>query len=176
MDDTTESNVTVVNSARLDRQLTVKESGSWLDERSINGNQGQTFSFEPSYYKFQDNIVSISTFIDVSTNVQWWKDVSNQNMNIQPECQQEPVPSSNYPLTNYSTNTQPNRLEQAGSHGTKSIIPKQPKKPKTIRQHREPLKRTKHPELWKVNVKKNARLRGEEYIGVGEIFRKISTS
>ncbi|XP_054002221.1 uncharacterized protein LOC128888992 isoform X1 [Hylaeus anthracinus] len=167
MNDTTESNVTVVNSARLDRQLTVKESGSWLDERSINGNQGQTFSFEPSYYKFQDNIVSISTFIDVSTNVQWWKDVSNQNMNIQPECQQEPVPSSNYPLTNYSTNTQPNRLEQAGSHGTKSIIPKQPKKPKTIRQHREPLKRTKHPELWKVNVKKNARLRGEEYIGVG---------
>lgn len=29
------------------------------------------------------------------------------------------------------------------------------------------MKRTKHPETWKVNVKKNARLRGEEYVGVG---------
>lgn len=33
--------------------------------------------------------------------------------------------------------------------------------------HKESMKRTKHPENWKVNVKKNARLRGEEYIGVG---------
>lgn len=44
---------------------------------------------------------------------------------------------------------------------------KQLKKLKTMKVCREPLKRTKNPEMWKVNVKKNARLRGEEYIGVG---------
>lgn len=49
----------------------------------------------------------------------------------------------------------------------KSAKPKQSKKPKSIKESREPLKRTKHPELWKVNLKKNARLRGEEYVGVG---------
>lgn len=50
----------------------------------------------------------------------------------------------------------------------KSLIKfKQGKKAKSLREHKESIKRTKHPENWKVNVKKNARLKGEEYIGVG---------
>lgn len=58
-------------------------------------------------------------------------------------------------------------MEETESNIKKSIKPKQAKKPKTIKERREPLKRTKHPESWKVNIKKNARLRGEEYVGVG---------
>lgn len=41
------------------------------------------------------------------------------------------------------------------------------KKSKLLKEYKEVVKRMKHPENWKVNVKKNARLRGEEYIGVG---------
>lgn len=43
----------------------------------------------------------------------------------------------------------------------------QGKKAKSLKERRKPVKRTKHPENWKVNLKKNARLRGEEYVGVG---------
>lgn len=50
----------------------------------------------------------------------------------------------------------------------KSLIKfKQGRKAKSLKEHKESIKRTKHPENWKVNVKKNARLKGEEYIGVG---------
>jgi len=51
--------------------------------------------------------------------------------------------------------------------------PKKPVKTGTVRkarsakEHKDSMKRSKHPENWKVNVKKNARLRGEEYVGVG---------
>ena len=44
------------------------------------------------------------------------------------------------------------------------------KKFKTTKETKDAIKRSKHPEKWKVNVKKNARLRGEEYIGVGGNF------
>ncbi|XP_076162898.1 uncharacterized protein LOC143144416 [Ptiloglossa arizonensis] len=164
MDNVTELNATVINSLNLDRHMIRKETGSWFDDRLLNGNQGQSLSPEPTYYKYQDNI---GTFIDVSTNVQWWKDTSVTNINVQPEHHQESVASSNYPLTNHSTSTQSDRLEETESNIKKSIKPKQAKKPKTIKERREPLKRTKHPESWKVNIKKNARLRGEEYVGVG---------
>lgn len=50
---------------------------------------------------------------------------------------------------------------------TKKIFKCKQKKVKLAKEHKEPIKRTKHPENWKVNIKKNARLRGEEYIGVG---------
>ncbi|XP_076618233.1 uncharacterized protein LOC143340318 isoform X2 [Colletes latitarsis] len=162
MNNTMEPNVTVKNLLYLDKQIIRKESGSWFDEQLVNGNQGQPLALEPSYYKYQDNI---GNFIDASsTNVQWWKDMSVTSTNAQPEYQQEAVPSSNHLLTNHSINTLPDRLEEEESNAKKSMKLKQGKKLKTIK---EPLKRTKHPELWKVNVKKNARLRGEEYVGVG---------
>lgn len=50
---------------------------------------------------------------------------------------------------------------------TKKLIRCKQKKIRSLKEHKEFIKRTKHPENWKVNMKKNARLRGEEYIGVG---------
>lgn len=49
----------------------------------------------------------------------------------------------------------------------KPVKQRGPKKTKPVKEQKEMVKRSKHPEKWKVNVKKNARLRGEEYIGVG---------
>lgn len=50
----------------------------------------------------------------------------------------------------------------------KSLIQfKQEKKAKSLKEHKESIKRTKHPESWKVNINKNARLKGEQYTGVG---------
>jgi hypothetical protein len=37
----------------------------------------------------------------------------------------------------------------------------------SLKEQKESIKRIKQPENWKVNMKKNARLKGEEYIGVG---------
>lgn len=50
---------------------------------------------------------------------------------------------------------------------TKKLIKYKEKKVKSLKEPKEFVKRTKHPENWKVNVRKNARLRGEEYIGIG---------
>lgn len=52
---------------------------------------------------------------------------------------------------------------------------KQGKRTKLLKEHKEPIKRAKHPENWKVNVKKNARLRGEEYIGVGGNYETLNS-
>lgn len=55
------------------------------------------------------------------------------------------------------------------SQGTSTVTtkPKPAKRAKTDDDHHEPVNRSKQPEKWKVNVKKNARLRGEAYVGVG---------
>lgn len=52
-----------------------------------------------------------------------------------------------------------------------SIKLKQEKNTKPLKDHKESMKRIKQPENWKVNLKKNARLKGEEYIGVGGKYR-----
>lgn len=61
----------------------------------------------------------------------------------------------------------PVELQLPEAPSRKPAKSKGPKKTKPIKESKESIKRTKHPEKWKVNVKKNARLRGEEYIGVG---------
>lgn len=51
---------------------------------------------------------------------------------------------------------------------------KQERDAKPLEEHKESemnVKRTRKPANWKVNVKKNARLKGEEYIGVGGKYR-----
>lgn len=52
-----------------------------------------------------------------------------------------------------------------------SIKLKQERNAKLLKEHKESIKRKKQPENWKVNMKKNARLKGEEYIGVGGRYR-----
>lgn len=58
------------------------------------------------------------------------------------------------------------------SHVTQEIElsnkkPMKSKELKTEKRNKNNIQRAKHPERWKVNIKKNARLRGEQYIGVG---------
>ena len=52
-----------------------------------------------------------------------------------------------------------------------SVKFKKRKNKKLLKEHKESMKRIKQPENWKVNLKKNARLKGEEYIGVGGKYR-----
>ena len=52
-----------------------------------------------------------------------------------------------------------------------SVKFKQRKNTKPLKEQKESMKRIKQPENWKVNLKKNARLKGEEYIGVGGKYR-----
>lgn len=55
-----------------------------------------------------------------------------------------------------------------------SVKLKQKRDAKPLEEHKESemnVKRTKQPANWKVNIKKNARLKGEEYIGVGGRYR-----
>lgn len=59
-----------------------------------------------------------------------------------------------------------NSLRQTELDVEDYVLPKQVKQSKTLKEYRKHLKRTKHPELWKVNIKKNARLRSEEYTGI----------
>ncbi|CAK9831797.1 hypothetical protein ANTRET_LOCUS8733 [Anthophora retusa] len=170
MDSEMEQNVIVTNSYNRNDQMIKQETGTWFDEPNINMNQGQSLSHELPYYKYQNNIgktmtVPIGNSMDTSINIQWWKDTSIADIIPQPEYQQNPPANS---LTSQPVNTQlANTLEETQSNEKKSVRTKQLKKEKILKEHREPLKRTKHPELWKVNIKKNARLRGEEYIGVG---------
>ncbi|XP_046740862.1 uncharacterized protein LOC124408166 isoform X1 [Diprion similis] len=89
-------------------------------------------------------------------------DVMNQHQQMQ---------STYYKFQNevdHITDLQP-AMETEEQETTSKKLPKTrgSKKTKPIKETKEIVKRTKHPEKWKVNVKKNARLRGEEYIGVG---------
>lgn len=74
-------------------------------------------------------------------------------------------------------NTQPNVSQETlplNDEDSSEMLIKceQTKKRQLLKERKEFLKRTKYPETWKVNVKKNARLKGEEYIGVGGTYKK----
>nr|XP_003704092.1 PREDICTED: uncharacterized protein LOC100877808 [Megachile rotundata] len=160
-----EQNIVLINSHKQNGQMIRKETEPWFNEQNLNVNQGQLVSLDSPYYKFQNNI---ATSVGMPTNSQWWRESSIMDVVTQSEYQQGTAVSSSYPLTNHSRSTQlSDQLKEVEINGKKSIKSKQLKKSKTKKDSWEPLKRTKNPEQWKVNIKKNARLRGEEYIGVG---------
>ncbi|KAL6256038.1 hypothetical protein P5V15_013274 [Pogonomyrmex californicus] len=67
-----------------------------------------------------------------------------------------------------STGMSQNLRSLSNEDDAKNLIKlKQNNDVKSSKELKEIVKRTKQPENWKVNVKKNARLKGEEYIGVG---------
>lgn len=67
-----------------------------------------------------------------------------------------------------STDKSQDRLSVSNEDFTESSIKlKQRRDTKPLKGHKESMRRIKQPENWKVNMKKNARLKGEEYIGVG---------
>lgn len=70
-----------------------------------------------------------------------------------------------------STDMSQDPLSNNEDSSESSINLKQERNAKSLKEHKESMKRTKQPENWKVNVKKNARLKGEEYIGVGGRYR-----
>ncbi|XP_071875470.1 uncharacterized protein [Bombus fervidus] len=82
-----------------------------------------------------------------------------------PVYQHDAIPSTNNSFRNLLLNIELfNSLRQTQLGVEEYVLSKQVKESKTVKEYR---KRTKHPELWKMNIKKNARLRSEEYIGAG---------
>ena len=79
-----------------------------------------------------------------------------------------------FPLINYlDNNVDPQSsivLQSTDEFMKKGIKSKVSKKVKSTKETKDSIKRAKHPEKWKVNIKKSARLKGEEYIGVGGNF------
>ncbi|XP_076548305.1 uncharacterized protein LOC143306069 isoform X2 [Osmia lignaria lignaria] len=160
-----EQSMMIINNHSQNDQMIRKETEPWFNEQNLNINQEQPLSSETPYYKYQNNI---GVPVGISTNIQWWRDSSITNIVMQSEYQPEIARSSNCSLMNHCISAQlSDQLEEVELNSTKAMKSKQLKKSKTMKVCREPLKRTKNPEMWKVNVKKNARLRGEEYIGVG---------
>ncbi|XP_076753715.1 uncharacterized protein LOC143425099 [Xylocopa sonorina] len=130
----------------------------------MNMNQEQLLSTQ-IYYKYQNNLGFSE---DAPINIQWWKETSITDMVTQSDFQHDAISSTNNSLTNYFLPNEPTNARFSNS-SEKAAIPtrsKQLKRSKIVND-KESLRRTKHPELWKVNIKKTARLRGEEYIGVG---------
>ncbi|XP_067207193.1 uncharacterized protein [Linepithema humile] len=160
-----EQNTSEVN--LLNQEKNMKKEESWfLDTNHQQQSQNPIF-----YYKCDNNMVLTDDINELSTNTKWWKDVSSDNIRLTSES--EKIFVETYSLIEHTTDSQSSDISQDpfsvnSEDSEKSLIKfKQGKKAKSLRKHQESIKRTKHPENWKVNVKKNARLKGEEYIGVG---------
>ncbi|XP_015590004.1 uncharacterized protein LOC107265247 isoform X2 [Cephus cinctus] len=135
----------------------------WFDTRRMDITQHQ--QMQPSYYKFQNEM---GTFPEMPTAAQWWRDTSAMGINQQPPRQTEGPGIGGYQLLGHPIDQQPiTELQPPEPTPKKAPKSKGLRKIKPIKESKEAVKRTKHPERWKVNIKKNARLRGEEYIGVG---------
>lgn len=133
---------------------TIGSGESWYDERNLVVSHQQ--EIQPSYCKFENDIAS-----------QWWREASSVS-NVQLRHEEGPSNVSSYSLLDHIAEPQQSIILQTKEEILKKGVKiKGAKKIKSTKQAKDAIKRSKHPEKWKVNVKKNARLRGEEYIGVG---------
>ncbi|XP_012269171.1 uncharacterized protein LOC105693669 isoform X1 [Athalia rosae] len=164
MDGSMDQNVTGLNSANQVVGPGRREPDQWFDSRRIDMTQHQ--QMQPSYYKFQNEMVP-GNFPEMPTAAQWWR--VDTGMSVTPQLsRQDEGPSGGYQLIGHPMDPLPSTELQLPEVTTKKPSkPRVPKKTRPIKETKEIIKRTKHPEKWKVNVKKNARLRGEEYVGVG---------
>ncbi|XP_014475107.1 PREDICTED: uncharacterized protein LOC106744677 [Dinoponera quadriceps] len=158
------------NITNLSNEQTKKEE-SWLMGQDIN--QQQQTQNTSVFYKFDNSMVSTGELSELSANTKWWRDTSTGGVGLTSEP--ETILVETYPLIERVMDTQSPDLSQDPlllndvpiKETAKKFFKRRQKKVKLSKEHKEPIKRSKHPENWKVNVKKNARLRGEEYIGVG---------
>ncbi|EFN87749.1 uncharacterized protein LOC105192506 [Harpegnathos saltator] len=166
-----EQNVTETNLLNQDEQA--KKEESWLMAQSADENQQQQTQNTSIFYKLDNNTVSTGELSELPANTKWWKDTSTEDIKLT----SEPVTIlvETYPLIERAVDIQSSDLPQnslilndvSRKESMKKLIKCKQKKARSLKESKESIKRAKHPENWKVNVKKNARLRGEEYIGVG---------
>lgn len=130
-----------------------KREESWYDERNFVVPLHQQ-EVQTSYNKFDND------------STQWWREASNvSNMQLN---QEGPSNVTTYSLLEHIVEPQESIILQTADEILKKETKiKGSKRVKSTKEAKDAIKRSKHPEKWKVNVKKNARLRGEEYIGVG---------
>ncbi|XP_012286080.1 uncharacterized protein LOC105702803 [Orussus abietinus] len=142
-----------------------KDAELWFDSRRIDIPQHQ---IQPTYYKFQNEVVPTGTFGELPTAAQWWRDTPGITVVDPIILREDEVPSN--PSAGYHVLGNSEDIQHQNDVSFESI-PKKVKrnviKTKSGKEAKDIVKRTKHPEKWKVNIKKNARLRGEEYVGVG---------
>ncbi|KAL0127565.1 hypothetical protein PUN28_003086 [Cardiocondyla obscurior] len=129
--------------------------GKWLVERNT-GNQQQKIKSSAVFYKCTVN--NIDNLNQLPTNAIWLKGTATKDVNLLPE--------SKACRSIFSADMSQNSINNKDS--MENLIEfRQVNDTKTLEEHKESVKRIKQPENWKVNIKKNARLKGEEYIGVG---------
>ncbi|KAG7202158.1 hypothetical protein KM043_015840 [Ampulex compressa] len=162
-----EPNIIEIDPLNQTGQLMRKENDLWFADRHANIHQQQQSIVQPPCYKYQNTIGLTNNFNDAPRASWWWKNGSTLDT-TQSEHQHELNSTSNYPLNDRPLSPQTiNDSQESESVAKNPIKSKQSRKPRLMEERRSPVKRTKHPEQWKVNIKKNARLRGEEYVGVG---------
>ncbi|XP_011159512.1 uncharacterized protein LOC105195690 [Solenopsis invicta] len=142
----------------------------WL-ERSASLQQRNVQNSAVFYKRVANNTVSTSNLNDLPTNAMWLRDNAARDLSLTSES--EAGLAETYLLIGETSNLQTAVSQDSLSVNNNedslenSIKLKQEKNAISLKEQKESIKRIKQPENWKVNMKKNARLKGEEYIGVG---------
>ncbi|XP_024870801.1 uncharacterized protein LOC112453961 [Temnothorax curvispinosus] len=136
---------------------------------TVDGRQQETQNSAVFYKCAANNMVSTGDLNNVQTNAwhvvyeTWLRDAATGDVTLTLKSEAELAETCL--LIGNTTTLQSAGMPQdppSNKDSTESSIKLKPSK-----EHEESMKRTKQPENWKVNMKKNARLKGEEYIGVG---------
>ncbi|KAK2582084.1 hypothetical protein KPH14_002787 [Odynerus spinipes] len=143
--------------------LTRKEVEWFESNKQVELNQRQP-QIQSSYYKYENNIVQSANFNETVTNTQWWKNLPITSLDLLPE-HQETSSITTFSLLDDQLNVQssPTVAQKTECNNKKPLKSKGLKLESGVKD----VQRSKHPERWKVNIKKNARLKGEQYVGVG---------
>ncbi|KAI4486140.1 hypothetical protein M0802_012539 [Mischocyttarus mexicanus] len=155
MEDTIDQDLAQIDP--LVEPLTTKEM-EWIEnnkQMELNQRQPQTQS---SYFQ-------PSNFTETTSNTQWWKNSPITSMDLIPEHQETSSITTFALLSDQVNIPSPLHVAQEIEHSNKKLI--KSKELKIEKNNIDNIQRVKHPERWKVNIKKNARLRGEQYVGVG---------
>ncbi|EGI67083.1 PREDICTED: uncharacterized protein LOC105144465 isoform X1 [Acromyrmex echinatior] len=157
----------------LEEQTKVEE---WLTEKNID--EQQEIQHSIIFYKHGANNMaemSVENSNKLQMNAAWLKGIATGDTNLTSRfiLHSEAGLVETYLLIRDTLNLQTidesqEPLSVSNKNFAESSVKfKQRKNTKPLKEHKESMKRIKQPENWKVNLKKNARLKGEEYIGVG---------
>ncbi|XP_035731429.1 uncharacterized protein LOC118445735 [Vespa mandarinia] len=152
MEDTIDQNLAQIDP--LAEPLTRKEMEWFENNKQVELNQQQPQT-QSSYFQS-------TNFTETTSNAQWWKNSPITSIDLLSE-HQEMSSTTTFPLLNDIPS--PSHVVQELELNNKK--PMKSKESKTEKRNKNSIQRAKHPERWKVNIKKNARLRGEQYVGVG---------
>ncbi|KAF7411835.1 hypothetical protein HZH68_000795 [Vespula germanica] len=155
MEDTIDQDLAQIDP--LVEPLTRKEMEWFENNKQVELNQRQPQT-QSSYFQS-------TNFNETTSNTQWWKNSPITSMDLLSE-HQDTSSITTFPLLSDQVSIpSPSDVVQEIELSNKKPI--KSKELKTEKRNKDSVQRAKHPERWKVNIKKNARLRGEQYVGVG---------